>query len=286
MHHTYEVDYAGPFKLADGTSTHVALFRDVRSGWLSTESVTSLTADTYIDLIRRHILKYGLPRRIHTDLGRQFIAMRVNAWAKRHGIQLTFGLAYSHRAQGAVERPIRELRESLESYLLQKSSKATAHAFEQALDSATKTHNFRPHSRTGVSPFEYMFMKSPVDDCNRFFRGNSRARDKLDFRAIHDAAIEKEYCKASADYQDHARPSKISEGSLVYRKYRQDASHVISTGPHKVLQRLGTNSWLISPEPGARFQDRNIKVPETQLRAVIPADHLWEGIPQPLTDGQ
>ena len=284
MHHTYEVDYAGPFKLSDGPSTHVALFRDVRSGWLSTEAVTSLTADTYIILIRRHILKYGLPKRIHTDLGRQFTATRIHAWAHRHGIQLTFGLAYSHRAQGAVERTIRELRESLESYFLQKSSDWTTLAFEQALDAATKTHNFRPHSRTGVSPFEYMFMQSPVDDFNRFFRGTSRSRDKLDFRAIHDAAIEKEYCKASADYQDHARPSKISEGLLVYRKYRQDASKLLSTGPHKVLQRLGTNSWLISPEPGAKFQDRNIKVPETQLRAVIPADDLWEGLPQPLTD--
>jgi hypothetical protein len=153
--------------------------------------------------------------------------------------------------------------------------------FTAALVAATKTHNFRPHSRTGISPYQYKHTRNPRDRLNSHFPDITKSKQTPDFRGIHDRLIEAEYLKASEDYALKARRSKIEVGILVFRKYQQDASKVVSTGPHKVLKKLGSNSWLLAPAPGARFQNRNVEAPEIHLRAVQPADALWDGIPLP-----
>jgi hypothetical protein len=277
--HTWEVDYAGPFSLDQGNrKVHIALFIDCRSRFLLTDIVESLTTEAYIELLDRLIKPLGLPRRIHADRGRNFTALRAIAWGNAIGCDMTFGLAYHHRAQGMVERPIREIRESMDSCLLQYANSVS---FEQALRAATEAHNHRPHTRTGVSPFQYISGRTATDSINRFFDSADDPRKQRTYREIHDQAIADEYMKASEEYASTARPSRIAQGMTVFRLYRQDNSKVIRTGPHKVLQRIGSNSWLIAPDPSMRFVNRHLRVPESQLKAVIDAEHLWGDLPRP-----
>jgi len=280
------VDFCGPFTLTSGRTVHVPLFVEACSKFLKTDIVDKLDTKTYLGLLDKHVLPDGYPSRIHTDRGRQLIASRVHDWARKFKVRLTFGLAYYHRTNGAAENPIRWLRQNLETFLLGNGinphGRIPDDVFESALNSATRQHNLRPHSRSGVSPFQYRYGQSPVDAINGLFELSDDPRDTRNFREIHDKAMQESYEQASLDYAaKYPRRSKIEIGMTVFRKYQQDNSTTVSTGPHTVLKQLGSNSWLISGVPDSRFPHRTREVPTAQLRPVIAADHLWADLPQP-----
>jgi hypothetical protein len=251
----------------------VALIRECKGGLLICTTLHSLTAEAYTNLISRYILPLGAMR-IHTDRGRNFHSAHARKFGEAHRIVMTYGLAYYHQIQGMVERTILDLRRAMETAL---PHGQTLQDFQRVLQDFVNLHNTSPHSRTGVSPYQYTYLKDHPDSIKNLLSSATMSYDTPNYRAIHDRTMADTYLLQAAAYAAKAKPSRIEPGILVYRKYRQDNAHVIQTGPHTVLRQLGSNSWVISPAPDSK-RDTEIEVPANHLSPVLEAADLWAGI--------
>jgi hypothetical protein len=247
--------------------------RECKVGLLICCTLNSLTAEAYTDLIERYILPLGA-QRIHTDRGRNFHSAHARKFGEAHGIIMTYGLSYYHQIQGLVERTILDLRRSLETAL--PNGKPCAE-FKRVVQEFVHLHNTSPHSRTGVSPFQYTYQWHHPDSIKDVLKSVINLPEVPNYRSIHDKGMAEAYLKQAAAYEAKARPSRIEPGLIVYRKFRQDNARVVQTGPHTVISALGSNSWVISPAPDAK-RNVNLEVPANHLSPVLEAADLWAGI--------
>lgn len=274
LFHTWEIDYAGPFRLLDSASpVYVALMRECKGGFLICRIVIALTAEIYIDLLRHHILPLGA-QRIHTDRGRNFHSRLAREFGEEHRIRMTFGLSYYHQIQALVERTIVDLRRALDTALPHGQLAAD---FSRVLQEFVQQHNTSPHSRTGVSPYQYTFQWDHPDSIKQLLSTVQDPEEVQDYRSRHDKFIAQAYLEQAATYKAKARPSHLAVGHVVYRMYRENNAKTVRSGPHTVLRQLGGNVWEISPEPDAK-RSENLQVPANFLRVVVDAPDLWAGI--------
>ena len=64
----------------------------------------------------------------------------------------------------------------------------------------------------------------------------------------------------------------------VYRTIKRGLPDQSITGPHTVLSKHGSNSWLISPAPGSKGTP--ITSADIHLEPVIPAPELRHSLPE------
>jgi hypothetical protein len=275
IHDIWMVDYAGPFTA--GFKYYVLLFLDCKSRFLIAEAVRSLSAETYLaTLHEKIILPLGIPSRIHSDRGRSFISKALKDLHSTHigteSIQYTYGFTEESRNQGFVENSIKQLKISLETCLAQcKRDKD----FFAVLNLVVTLHNHNPHRSTGVSPYRYIHGREPVTVLNHFFQQAPEFANNPDLlnraqtiRSVHDQLYRASILQNQASYNAKARPTQICEGQQVYRKRKNGHS-----GPHTVLRKHGSNSWVIRTASGVEDY-----APETQLHPVHPTT-LYDGLP-------
>jgi len=275
------VDYAGPFTLADNTKRWVILFLDSKSRWLVTSIVDSMTGETFKNSLEANIIDhFGFPETdrltLHCDKGSNMTAFEIRTYAALHNIRLNYGFTSHPRGQGFVEISVKELKTSLSTAL----AECRGHLpLAEAVRKATQTHNLSKHSATRVSPYEYVYNRRYVHRVNNLLPQDD-APEESNFRAIHDARFAEEVEKASQKYEDtrSTRATVTSPGQLVWRYYKQNHSTNILTGPHTVLRRHGSNSWVIA-STGTYPQVHELEVPEIQLHVVAMAEDLREGLP-------
>ena len=167
---------------------------------------------------------YGLPDILHSDQGRNFESSILRQTLEAFGVKKTRTTAYHPQGDGMVERFNRSLLQLLRAYVEHQTD------WEQYLPYVLFAYRSAIHTSTGVSPFELMFGRPPV-------------QHPLPSATAYDAV----------SYQRKLRSTLSRLYDFVETHLAQAAQKQKSTYDHNAVQRsftVGEQVWLSSPTAG------------------------------------
>jgi transposase InsO family protein len=97
------LDMVGPLKTAPGGFTHILVAIDKFTKWIEAKPIATLKSAQAVDFMQSIVVRFGVPNRIITDLGSQFISAEFKDWAVDLGIRVCYASVAHLRSNGRVE---------------------------------------------------------------------------------------------------------------------------------------------------------------------------------------
>lgn len=154
---TITMDFITDLPISDGFDSILVVTDRHTKTVIFEPCLKTINADKTADLLLKKVFRrYGIPSKIICDRGPQFASQVMRTILQGLGIQLALSSAYHPQTDGATERVNQELEQYLRAYCSRRQN-----IWSQLLPYAEISHNIRPHSATGKSPFELMHGYSP-----------------------------------------------------------------------------------------------------------------------------
>ena len=230
-------------------------------------------------LVNEWFLVFGVPLRIHSDLGRNFESSVIRNLCTIYGIKKSHTTPYHPAGNGQVERFNRTMHGLLRVLPAEKKKKWAEH-----LKEVVHAYNVTPHGSTGYSPHYLMFGRDSRLPIDVLLGGEESSCDgwvQQHQRRLHDA-----YAKAATQLNNHADQRKtrhdrharelpLAAGERVYlRKHgvlgRNKIQDVWQPTPYRVVMRQGTNDVYVV-EPADGFGEQRT-VNRAALRLCVPGN--------------
>jgi len=145
------VDYAGPFH-----NRMWLILVDAKSGWPEVIEMTSVTSAKTIEALREIFGRFGLPRQIVSDNGRQFTSEEFEDFCKRNGVRHSLSSPYHPRSNGAAERFVQTFKNGVKTGLNDPDGN-----LKKIVQRFLLHYRVTPHSTKVKSPAEMMFNRQP-----------------------------------------------------------------------------------------------------------------------------
>ena len=254
-------------------------------------------------LVNNWFVHFGVPRRIHSDQGRNFEGTVIRELCRMYNIQKTKTTPYRPQGNGQCERFNRTMHN-----LLRTLSEDNKRRWPKHLPELMFAYNATPHASTGYSPFFAMFGRDPRMPVESFLgleQEDTRTSSIDDWLEGHCRRLNHvlDRVRRNNDRQTRARQTRqerkvndqgIRIGSRVFVRNhpigRAKIQDAWKSMPYKVLSCLdGGNVYIIQPADGfggtqavhrAELLNSNELVPATENPAMI-ADSDQEA--EPLT---
>ena len=128
---------------------------DSYSKWPEIWEVSSTSTTATIEVLRHIFSVFGLPEQLVSDNGPQFTSNKFAIFVRSNGIKHFKSAPYHPSTNGAVERLVQTLKNSL------KKGKKEGHTSQYTLSNFLLFYRATPHSTTGKPPSELM-LKRPL----------------------------------------------------------------------------------------------------------------------------
>ena len=155
------IDIAGPFPETSKGSKYTVIVTDWFTKFVEIYSVPNQEAVTIAEVIvRNYISRFGVPREIHTDQGRQFEAELFQEMCALLGIKKTRTTSFHPQSDGQSERNIKTLTKMLAIAANQQPD------WDDYLPYIAMAYRATPQASTGFSPNFLMFgreLAMPID---------------------------------------------------------------------------------------------------------------------------
>ena len=135
------MDFAGPF-----ASKMFLLVVDAHSKWPEVCIMSTTTASKTVTVLQEIFARYGLPQQLVSDNGPQFVAKEFSLFMQLNGVKHIRCALYHPASNGAVERMVQTMKQSLKAGLSQ------GVPVEQSLTKFLLQYRITPHAVTGASP--------------------------------------------------------------------------------------------------------------------------------------
>lgn len=214
-------------------------------------------------LSQEWFFRYGIPLRIHSDMGRNFESSIIRELCKVYGIRKSSTTPYHPESNSLCERFNRTLHNLLRTLGHDKKRQ-----WAKYLHEAVHAYNTTIHSSTGYSPFYLMFLREcrlPIDlvlgtrsdlsdGPTEEWVSAHHERITTAYRLAKDQ-IDKEADRRKRLYDRSAKPHTLSPGTLVFLRKRVPGRSKIAdawgTRLFKVVQRQGENDvYIVQPVDG------------------------------------
>ena len=139
------VDFAGPI---DGFMFLICV--DSYSKWPEIIKMRSITSANTIRALRSIFCRFGLPRQIVSDNGRQFVSSEFRSFLKDNGIRQITSAPYHPASNGLAERFVRTFKKSLKA--------GRGEDLDLIIDRFLMAYRNSPHATTGETP-SYLLIK-------------------------------------------------------------------------------------------------------------------------------
>ena len=139
------VDYCGLFQ---GGSFLVII--DAKSKWLEVLHMSSSTAEATINAWHTVFATHGLPGKLVTDNGAQFIAQEYKDFLRSNKIKHILSALYHPASKGEAERAVKTFKQSM------KAAKGDPGTQNQKITSFLLSYRTTPHTTTGCTPAELL----------------------------------------------------------------------------------------------------------------------------------
>lgn len=144
------VDLVGPLPLSEGFQ-HVLTVVDRFTRWPEVIPVRDTSAETCARALMTHwIARFGVPRQIVSDRGRQFTSVLWSQLAQLLGVKLSTTTAYHPQCNGMVERFHRQLKDALRARLV-------ASGWVSALPLILLSFRTTPKADIGAAPADLVY---------------------------------------------------------------------------------------------------------------------------------
>lgn len=151
-------DLMGPLPVSRRGNKYILVIIDAFSRWTVAVPLIETSADTLAhSLWTEFVSRYGAPRRIHSDRGRNLNAEVIKRMLTLWGIKSSSSAPYFPQGNGIVERVNKTLQDVVAKHLHEKDSTM----WDEALPVATFAINTAPHCETGESPHSLFFGRLP-----------------------------------------------------------------------------------------------------------------------------
>ena len=137
---------------------YLLVIQDYFTKWVEAIPLPDQTAKRITRELVQVFAKYGLPSTLHSDQGRNFESSMLYQTLEAFGIKKSRTTAYHPEGDGMVEWFNRTLLQLLRTYT------ETQEEWERYLPFVLFAYCTAVHTSTGVSPFELMFGRSPVQN--------------------------------------------------------------------------------------------------------------------------
>ena len=110
------IDTLGPFNESGEGNKYMATFVDHFTLSIDIEPLTDKRAVTMALALYKYITRNGLPKRIVTDRGSEFVNELMTELSKRLGVDHVLATAHHHQSMGIVERVHKVFRDGIRAY--------------------------------------------------------------------------------------------------------------------------------------------------------------------------
>ena len=226
----------------------------------------SKTEHVMAHLVADVFLKYGVPGTLICDNGPQFRSINMKSLCDEYGIKLLYNYYY-HAQANPTERMNRVVKTMIRAYV-----KDNHRLWDKNLHCTANVINTAVHDVTGYSPHELMFgevwkghaalQNLKLADGNLPEFGPRNLRKFKEREKIREDIVKKlneAYKKNAVYFNFRRRDFKYQVGKYVLRenKEQSDAGKYFSAklapryvGPLKIIQKIGTNGYLLETDKG------------------------------------
>ena len=156
------LDLIGPLPLSHKGNKYVLIVSDYFTKWAEGYPIPDMETTTIVDnFVTNFVCRFGVPRQIHTDQGRQFESGLFKELCKKFSIDKTRTTAFRPQSDGLVERFNRTLEDILSKYVSQNQKD-----WDEQLPWALMAYRSSEHDTTKFSPCMLMLgreIELPVD---------------------------------------------------------------------------------------------------------------------------
>lgn len=258
------LDIVGPFPRSGRGNKYLLTFIDHLTRYTEAIAIPEQTAEaTAKAFVEKIITRHGVPHRLLTDQGRNFVSGLFKDVCKTLGITKLQTTPYHPQSNGMLERFHRTLGDSLAHF-----AKKDGRDWDRWIPYALMAYRAIPHSATGFSPNYLLFgreLRTPSyletlrtgegtegtgDACQQIRDRVHEAREEALLR------IDREWARRTERINRTRRERNFDVGDLVYlhvpavRPGHFPKFHCPWTGPHVVVKKLGRVTYEIRNETG------------------------------------
>ncbi len=256
------LDILGPLPVSEAGNKYLLIVADYFTKWPEGYPLPNQEATTVAEaLVREFVCRFGVPREIHSDQGRNFESLVFTEMCRLLGMKKTRTTALHPQSDGMVERYNRTIAAQLSIFVDQHQRD-----WDQHVPLLLMAYRSAVHESTRCTPARLMFgrdLRLPVD----LLYGRPEEREntthyvealqeKLD--KVHDFARER--IKLSSDrmkryYDVRATGDQLNEGDLVWLYNPQRKKGITPKfqrpwqGPFRILKRINDLVYRIQLKP-------------------------------------
>ena len=299
------IDILGELHGVPPQARYLIVVYDLHSKWPEVKAVPNITTHAVNSFLSELFARWGIPERIISDNGRQFVSKDFENFCAELNIKHSKTALYHPQSNGAVERFNRVLKEGI------RADKHEARPFADTLRSILANYRSTCHATTGVTPAELMIgrrMRMPLD-----LLSLKPPKRHVHFGADLRAHVQQKQTKykAYADDRRRAKPSNLQPGDMVrfQLQNRQSKLDPVWSPPRRVVSKPSTytatledgSTWnadklmrACSPHPqNAEAGELICSSAESSEQTEEPADQQWsepaqraDGEPAQRADGE
>ncbi|KAK2578228.1 hypothetical protein KPH14_001387 [Odynerus spinipes] len=248
-------------RLPSGES--ILVVTDYYSRYFETVILTSTTASVIKKYLFEMFARFGFPKTIVCDNGRQFTDTDLKEWLEKNNVKIAHTAPLWPQANGEVERQNRSILKRL------RIAHAEGKNWKEELLKFLLMYRSTPHSVTGVSPAELLFRrklrtKLPDIEESSFVEMEVRERD----------AWRKEKGKQYYDKVHHVKENTVKPGDQVLVRGQKKNKLSTNFGSEKftITGREG-NTVTLESDNGKEYK-RNV----SHVQKIVDFDEEEEGV--------
>ena len=221
-------------------------------------------------LVRDWFVRFGVPRRLHSDQGRNFESKVIRELCEMYGVTKTRTTPYHPEGNGQCERFNRTMHDRLRTLPAAQKRRWPGH-----LPELVYAYNATPHSSTGYAPYYLFFGREPRLPIDHLLGVNDQQGGENatvdDWVADHHTRMmqafemasgktEKEALRRMNRHNDKARDEGLPVGARVFLRNRVAGRNKIqdfwADRPYKVIGRPNPQGhvYVVTPLDGSEEQ--------------------------------
>ena len=147
------MDIAGPFPKSENGYVYILVVADYFTKFTEIYPLPNIEAETVAEAIfKGWIKRYGCPREIHSDQGRQFESKLFQEMCRLLQINKTRTTPYHPRSDRMIECLNKTIKQILSRYILISQTD-----LDRYIDGIAMAYNSTPHETTGITPYRMVF---------------------------------------------------------------------------------------------------------------------------------
>ncbi|XP_073131539.1 uncharacterized protein [Henckelia pumila] len=152
------MDIVGPLPLGPGQKKFLLVAVDYFSKWVEAEPLAKITEEAVLGFIWKNIFcRFGLPRKLVSDNGRQFQGKKMKDWCTEMKIKQAFTSVAYPQGNGQTEVTNRTIIQSLQTRLF-----GAGKSWVEEVPGVLWSYRTTPRTATGETPFSLVYGSEAV----------------------------------------------------------------------------------------------------------------------------